>query len=1112
MSNPEYAILGSVTVRPAPGAAALALSEQNKVLLARLLLEPGERVSTDALIEALWSGKLGRHPRNAVQVAVSAVRGLLGDTGRQQRVILTDGDGYRLVVGDALRIDAERFRRLAARGHDLVARHPRAALVMLTEALATWQGPLFGELGEREWAIGHTRALASVRDSAELDRNEVLLALGELAELERALRVQIVRDPLDERRRGQLVRALHASGRTAEAQLAYRAAYRDLGAVGPDLRQIGAQVARGVPIAAASGADLDPPASPAVSANVDGLLLCAILDSRPAAAGRPGLGMLTLLVDRAGGEPHLLSADVLVAAFADLEATLSAAAAIAAEGSPAARVGVHAGGIVRLGDGFAGPGLARCRQLASAAHPGQVLVTASSRRLAGEGIELHDLGEQRFFDLGPGEVVFELPTRPDGERFSPPATLSRVPNNLPIQTTRFLGREQELALLSRMVGGGELVTLTGAGGCGKTRLALQLVARLAPSFADGVWFAELAEVAAGADADAVATTIATQLGVRALPGETQSAALVRHLSDRVALLVLDNCEQVHASCGEVAAALRDGCRGVSVVATTRRPLRIHGEQTFTVASMEVDDDGRGLPVAAVQLLLERGGLLASEASRETLELAARICRALDGLPLAIELAAAQIPTRGLHAVTEGVEAMMRGDHGLDDFASADPSRPDRQQTIESAIDWSYRLLSADEQRVLQRLAVFHGTFSLAQARTVAEAETPQGDGLQALVDWSMVAVAPPLDGAARLRLAEPIRAFALQRLTGSGGLGAARAKHADVFWSLAIEAAPRLFGPDEQGCLQRLEAEHDNLRAALGWYVDRGDARAALRLVGALWWLWFSHGHLEAGSAWVQRALAIDAEPTRERVRALRVGSHLSWWRGDHEGCEAYNSALHECASAINDAWGLAWVKMGFGATAIFRDPVTCLPLFEESKQRFDDLGYRWEAGYTLHLIGGAHWFGGDNRAAAAAFEEAVDIFTQLGHPLGPRIGPALRRADGRALRQPGARTRAVQRRPAAQRRDRRPCRQCAGTELPRRDQPRRGRRGRRTRAARRGAPAGAGGRRSVVDVLGARRPRRRGARARRAGDRGAPARQLGEARQTLVVRAVATRARAARR
>jgi predicted ATPase/DNA-binding SARP family transcriptional activator len=982
MADANYAILGSVTVRRAPGAAAIALSDQHKLLLGRLLLVPGARVTTDALVDALWGDAPGANPRNALQVAVSTVRRLLGDTGRVRQVIVTDGDGYRLVA-DVLRIDAERFRRLAERGHDLADRSPRAARAMLSEALSTWRGPLLGELGDRLWASGHVRELDSLRDQAEVDLNELRLELGEHAELEGTLRLQIDENPHDERRRGQLVRALDGAGRSAEAQLAYRAAYRDLGAVGPELRGIGERVARGRPAGTAASRPAGTASAYYGGGRPDGILLCAVLDPLARGPGDPGLGLLSLRIDQHAGTPHPLTADLLVATFDDVDAALRAADDLASEGSRPARIGVHVGGIVRLGRSLAGPGPALCRQLAVVAHPGQVLVTAAARARAAAATLLRDLGEQRFFDLGPGERVFELATERAGERFPPPATLSRLSHNLPVQTTRFIGREEELATLARMVAGGGLVTLTGAGGCGKTRLALQLAAGHVQAFAGGAWFVELAEVAMGADAAAVAAAVAHQLGLRTLPGETQRDALVRHLCDRVALLVLDNCEQIHAACAELVAALRASCPGVCLVATTRRPLRIDGEHVLNVASMAVDAGApRGLPSDAVQLLLERAGPLPSDpsASAGTLDCAARICRALDGLPLAIELAAAQVPARGLHGVAAEVEAMMRGEQRLSQFASDDPGRPDRQRTIESAIDWGYRLLSDGEKRVLRRLAVLHGTFGDVEARSTAEFRAADAGSLQSLVDCSMVAVAPPLDGVSRLRLVEPIRAFALGQLTRADEHEHAREVHAGVYLALAIELAPRLFGPREQAGLLRLEAEHDNLRAALAWHVEHGRGREALRFVGALWWLWFSHGHLEEGCMWVQRALALDDEPSRERVRALRAGSHLAWWRGDHAQCDAYNVALERCAGAIGDEWGLAWVKMGFGATEVFRDPLKVLPLFEDSKRRFDALGRHWEAGYTLHLIGGARWFGGDERAAGEAFEEAVEIFERLGH------------------------------------------------------------------------------------------------------------------------------------
>jgi len=638
---------------------------------------------------------------------------------------------------------------------------------------------------------------------------------------------------------------------------------------------------------------------------------------------------------------------------------------------------------VQFGDGLAGPGPARCRQLAAVAHPGQVLVSATVRASVDVSIELLDLGEQRFFDLGAGEVVFELAT-PGGHHFPPPETLDQLSHNLPVQPTRFVGRGAELAKLSPIVAGGRLITLVGPGGCGKTRLALQLAATHIQAFADGAWVAELAELPVGSEEADVAATIAHQLRVRSLPEEAPSDALVRHLADRAALLVIDNCEHVPLACAAVVSRLLMTCQDVCVVATTRRALRIDGEYILAVTSMRIDEvDGDGLPSDAVQLLLERSGALPREppASQKTLVLAARICRALDGLPLAIELAAGQVPVRGLDGVAAEVEAMMRGERRLYELASDNPRRPERQRTIESTIDWSYQLLTEREQRALQRLAVFRGTFGVGEAQRLNELGGADTGSIASLVDYSMVAAAPPLHGASRLRLVEPIRAFALDLLKSSGELEAVRAAHADVFRALAIATAPLLFGPQEQVSLQRLEADHDNLRAALGWYVERECGHASLRMIGALWWLWFSHGHLAEGCTWVQRALAIGGdEPTPERVRALRAGSHLAWWRGDDAQSEAHNTALEACAEAIEDEWGCAWVPMALGAARMFRDPMASLPLFEESKHRFEALGLRWEAGYALQLIGGARWFAGDERAAGVAYEEAVEIFAELGH------------------------------------------------------------------------------------------------------------------------------------
>jgi predicted ATPase/DNA-binding SARP family transcriptional activator len=980
MSEAEYSILGPLAVRLAPDAAAIAIGEQGRLLLGRLLIEPGVVVSTDALADALWEDEPRANRRNGVQTAVKAVRKLLRDTASEREIIVHAADGYRIVVDDALRIDAERFKLLAACAGRVAAHLPRAARAMRAEALGCWHGRLLAEHADRPWAAGHARELDSLRDAVELDFNEVRLALGEHGELEGTLRRQIVEHPHDERLRSQLVRALSGAGRAAEAGLAYRDAYRELGALGPELRTIGDRIGRGLPaqppVASAAG-----PAG----AGRDGLLLCVVFAPGEAQLGDRGAGTLSLLVDRHRGAPDPIGAGRLIATFDEPQDALSAARAIAADGRLRAAVGIHAGGIVQLGNRLAGPGPARCLQLANAAHAGQILISADARARMQPGDELHDLGVQVFEDLAPGERLFEL--RAPGARAEPPQTLNRMAHNLPVQPTRFIGRDAELAALLRFVAGGEVLTLVGAGGSGKTRLALQLAARCITRFDDGAWFVGLAALDGSVSVEDVAATVATQLGVRAVPGEASPAALVRHLSGRAALLVLDNCEQIYEPCGALAALVRAGCPSVCIVATSRRRLRIDGERVSLVPPMRTDTDAEpGALPDAVELLLERAGPLPADvaASADALTDAARICVALSGLPLAIELAAGQVATRGLAGVAVEVEAMMSGARGLDAFVTKDPSRHPRQHTIEAAIDWSYKLLSPSEQRVLRQLGVFRGSFGLAEAqRLVATADLDAkaaADTLGTLVEHSTVATVAPLAGAMRLRLVEPIRAFALQQLESADELEAARDKHASVFEAVAADVAPRMFGRDEQASLERLEADHDNLRAALTWLVEGERGEQALALVGALWWLWFSHGHLAEGGTWVQRALAIDGAVSRRRVRALRAGSHLAWWRGEYVESDRYNDLLETCAREIDDAWGLAWAPMGHGAVQLFRDPRKSLPLFEESKRRFEALGRDWEAGYALQVIGGAWWFGGNEPAALQAFEEAVEIFERLEH------------------------------------------------------------------------------------------------------------------------------------
>jgi len=973
MPGIEYSIFGSLVVRLAPDAAPLDLGPKLRMALGRMLLEPGVNLATATLAEEVWGDeKQLKNPVNSVHQVMKQLRERLGDADR--KVIVRVDGGYRLDVPDKLLIDVHRFRALVRRGRALAAGHPRVARVMLAEALRCRRGPLLGDHAVLGWAAGHAIELESLQASAAVDYADVRLALGEYKELEGELRRQLREHPDDERRRAQLVRALDGDGRAAEAGLAYREATRELGAPGPELRVLGDRIGRGLPAEPPRSVSVSRPSAP------DALLLWAVLEPRRREEHDAALGTVALIVDREGGEPYPVGDDQLVAAFADPAAAVRAAEALVADARLRPAVALHRGGVVALGDRLLGPGPARARRLARAAHHGQVLVSRDARAVLPSGLALSALGEQRLDDLLPGEPLFALGP---GE-FPAPDTLDTRPNNLPVQPTRFIGRARELAEVSRSIAAGQLVTLFGVGGYGKTRLALALAAGKLCAFGDGAWFVGLAELDAGLDAESLAAAIGNQLGVRPLPDETAATALARHFSDRVALLVLDNCEHVLGGLVELVPQLRAGARGLCVLATSRFPLRIAGERVVEVPAMasEAGDDPDVLP-DALELLLERAGPAALSGDPETLALATRICQAVEGSPLAIELVAAHVATRGLAGVAAEVEEAVRRDRVIRFPAPRDPTRPRRQLTMEATIRWSHALLSEHERRILHRLAVFRGSFAVEAAQLVA-ADDELGPACVAeltgnLIERSMVAAEPPLGGERRVRLSQPILAFALAELSVEERERTQR-RHAEVFVELAARLAPRLFGTGEHAALERLEADHDNLRLALTRLVEREDAEGALTVVGALWWLWFSHGHFAEGAQWVERVLALDPRPSRRRVRALRAGSHLSWWRGDYAQAAEYNAALEACAEAIDDAWGLAWAPLGHGAVLMFPDPPRALVLCEESRRRFEAIGRPWEAAYAQQMIAAAHWFGGDEGAAGGAYEAAAETFERLGH------------------------------------------------------------------------------------------------------------------------------------
>jgi predicted ATPase/class 3 adenylate cyclase/DNA-binding CsgD family transcriptional regulator len=512
------------------------------------------------------------------------------------------------------------------------------------------------------------------------------------------------------------------------------------------------------------------------------------------------------------------------------------------------RIGLHTGEThIRDDRDYAGAALDRCARLRDVAHGGQTLLSSATASVVADALppraQLNDLGTHRLRDLSRPERVYEL-RHPDLPGDLPPLrSLDALANNLPVQLTSFVGRGEELAAVELLLDGERLVTLTGTGGAGKTRLALHAAAEMADRWPDGVWWVDLGPVT---DQAGVAELVASATGVLVEPVGGPLRALTVQLRDRRLLVCLDNCEHLIETSAELAEALLRSCPGVSILATSREPLDLPGETVWRVPSLVEDE--------AVSLFVDRASHVRPWFSvDETNEAAVRrLCRRLDGMPLAIELAAAWLRTLTPAQIASGLDdrfaLLVRGPRG----AVA------RQQTLAASIDWSHDLLDTTDQVVFRRLAVFSGGFSLDAARLVCAGD-PIGEtevllALGRLVDKSLV-VMDERDGESRYRLLETIRQYAGDRLEAAGETAGARDRHLDHFVALAEAAEPGLAGAEQDAWLARLETEHDNMRAALDWGLALPDAARGRRLAAPLFWLWYLHGHTNEGVDYLQRAI-----------------------------------------------------------------------------------------------------------------------------------------------------------------------------------------------------------------------------------------------------------------
>jgi len=554
--------------------------------------------------------------------------------------------------------------------------------------------------------------------------------------------------------------------------------------------------------------------------------------------------------------------------------------------------------------------------------------------------------------------------------------------NLPIQLTTFVGRGQELVEVQRLLATNRLVTLTAVGGAGKTRLALEVAARVQNSYPDGTWFVDLTPVK---DGHLISRALGLAIGVHERPRQAMAETLVQHLSGRHLLLVIDNCEHVIEDCAGLVANIHRSCPGITMLATSREPLRVSGETVLRVPLLSIPDAAASIDLQelsgceAVALFLDRALLAAPnfEMSIDNAPAVAELCRRLDGIPLAIELAAARA---GLMSPDQMLERL-HNRFGL--LTAGSRNSPTRHRTLQSALDWSHDLLSDKERTLFRRLSVFGGGFSLEAIEAVCSGDDLESGAitglLGSLVDKSLVIASGEVSAPIRFRMLETVQQYGHERLADSNELEPLRRRHCEFFVALAEEAVPNLMGREQKAWHQRLAQDVGNLRSALEW-SDPHEPEANLRLSTALTDFWHIHGLVQEGDDWFRKALAGYAIRNELRARALEQAGLVSYWRDDIEPASA---RWHECLDIYRELGGRDGIGRGLrwvgGLTEWQGD-------LEGGHKCYDDgLAIAREAGdsrsiaHILRSLGRMAMITGDHEQARTYIEESLSFSERLG-------------------------------------------------------------------------------------------------------------------------------------
>jgi predicted ATPase/DNA-binding SARP family transcriptional activator len=970
-------------------------------LLLCLLLAPGHRLPREVVLERLWPEETPATSTVNLYSVLSALRAALGG-GPSATAVQSRDSAIALAPELAVDLDVEAFEAAAAVA--LNSGEPAA----LRAAAALYGGPLLPDLPYEDWVEGRREALARLQ-------RRVLMALAaaeaasDPATAEERLRTLLAAEPTNEAAARRLLRLLAGSGQRAEALRVYarlRTALREELDLAPSAKteELHAALRASPAPAQATKQDLPTGTVTFLMTDIEGSTALWEADEgamRAALAWHDTLIAETLAAHGGHQVKERGEGDSIFAVFASPRQALAAACAmqhalLAEPWPPAtplrARMGLHTGEATLREGGYYGVAVNRAARVRGLGHGGQVLLSAATAALVREapptGVGLRALGSHSLRGLAEPEAVYQV-LHPALPAEFPPLLSPQAPrHNLPRQTDSFIGREREQGEVLALLGQAALVTLTGTGGVGKTRLALAVAGELLDRYPNGVWLVELAALA---DPALMARSVATVLGLREEPNRPVLATLTDHVKEKHLLLVLDNCEHLVGACAELVTALLRACPGLQVLTTSREGLAIPGEVLYQVPSLSVPDPMAPPPVElvpayeAVRLFAER-----AQARRQGFTLTERIapvvaavCARLDGIPLAIELAAARVGTLSVEAIAARLDDRFRLLTGGSRVALP------RQQTLRATLDWSWDLLGERSRDLLRRLAVFAGGWTLAAAESVCAGESIDVptvlDLLEDLVNKSLAHLGEGVDGT-RYGLLETVRQYGWERLTASGeGAARVRERHLAYFLALAEEAESQLTGPEPGVWLARLEAEHDNLRTALDWSLAGGGQEKGMRLAAALWQFWLQRGHLSEGRRRLEAALTVAADAAAcLRARTLLGAGVLAFEQDDYDQARDRSEAALTLYRELEDRRSVASVLGHLGKVAWQEGNVAEATVrFEESLALARELQDWRSAARALGNLGNLAYQASDYLHARARYEECLTIFRQLGDQQG---------------------------------------------------------------------------------------------------------------------------------